>query len=73
MRKAIPCEKCGIAQLPVQGDYIVGSVPAKLTINGGIFTWKCLCGKLGKMNRSQWNAIPEEKEIDAKAEEAGRS
>lgn len=70
MRKAIPCKQCGIVQLPVQGDYIIGSIPHSLTIRGGVLTSRCKCGRISKLTRSDWNALPDlDKEIDAKAEE----
>lgn len=73
LRKKIPCKKCGTAKLSKTEDYIVGSLPARLMNRGGIFTWKCVsCGTIGKMTRPEFQAIPNEKEIDAKGEELGR-
>lgn len=59
MRKAIPCKQCGIVQLPVQGDYIIGSIPHALTIRGGVLVAKCLCGRTSKLTRQGWNSLPD--------------
>lgn len=72
MRKAIPCKQCGIVQVPKEGDYIIGKLPRVLTLVGGVLTSKCTkCYKVSRLNRSEWNALPDlDKEIDdAKAKE----
>ena len=60
MRKAIPCSRCGVAKLHnATADYIIeGSVPLKLK-TGGVLTWKCFCGKVGRMERQEWNSLPD--------------
>lgn len=67
MRKAIPCKKCGIVQIPKEGDYIIGKIPTVLTMVGGVLTAKCFgCRVTAKITRSDWNALPDlDKERDA--------
>ena len=59
MRKAIPCKQCGIVQLPVQGDYIIGSLPHALMQRGGVLRSKCSCGRISKLTRAEWNSLPD--------------
>lgn len=68
MRKAVPCKQCGTARLHNEkAEYILGKMPDCLRRPGGVLTWKCFCGKVGKMVKAEWIALPDlDKEIDAK-------